>query len=150
MAVKKSTDVPLRDYLERCITALEKSILYEHDAGRERDLAYRTQSELVAASLNQRFEAIYKETALAREVNDTRLEGMNEFRQSINDLIAHLISRIEVEDKITALMTVLDAKETRISVLEKTIANFEGRLLMVGGGIGVFSILVSVALHFLP
>lgn len=138
----EDTMVPLREYIEMRFAAIEKSILYEHDAGKERDLAYKTQSELVANSIQIQFSTVEKATALAATAVEKRLEGMNEFRQQLNDQTSRLMTRAEYEGKHESI-------EKRITFLEKTAANFEGRLWAVGGSIGVISIIVSIGLHYL-
>lgn len=71
-----------------------------------------------------RYDADKTALALALENNNKRLEGMNEFRQSLNDQAARMISRIEVDAQIHALSDKVEGDrrplETKIDGMTKT------------------------------
>jgi polyphosphate kinase len=66
-----------------------------------------------------KFESIEKSTCLAQENLNTRLESMNEFRNSLKDQTAQYITRVEHE-----------ALKTQIATLQQNNARTEGKASM--------------------
>lgn len=128
---KSVDDILLRDYIDIRFAAIEKSIQSEHELH------------------DARFQHVDKSTTLAKDTVDKRLESMNAFREQYNELVTRLPTRVEVDEKLKTLLAIEDAYETRIQSLEKSVANFEGRVITATGCVGVISILVSIALHYL-
>lgn len=81
-------------------------------------------------------------TAKAASSIDKRLEGMNEFRDSLKDQASRFVTRQESAAKHEAI-------ETRLKSIELSRATGEGRMLMISGFVAfVASILVSIIAHW--
>jgi hypothetical protein len=79
--------------------------------------------------IDTRLLAIEKETILARDSMNTRLESMNAFREQINRIEGTLVTRVEYETKIESIKN------------DKT-----GSYAL---WIGVISMIVSIVLHLI-
>lgn len=99
--------------------------------------------------VDMRFTNIERATDLASNAVDKRLEGMNEFREQLNKQAALFVTRSELEDKLKAESILNRALEARISLLENTISNLQGRFWAIGVGFTIFSTIIGIALHFL-
>ena len=77
----------------------------------------------------------------SRQVMEARLEGMNEFRAQIQDERKDLMSvdRYNVRHELI---------ETKISVMEKTVANMQGRMTAIAAAITVFLVAMELVLRF--
>jgi hypothetical protein len=69
---------------------------------------------------------------------DAKLDKMNEMREQIDKERGNLLNRGEFTTKHDALID-------RVSKIEQTLANFQGRLLVIGG---VWGLIVAVVGHF--
>ena len=86
--------------------------------------------------------SIDAKTALAKADIDTRLQGMNEFRDTLRDQASRLMTRTES-------LTQHEALEVRMKSLELNRAASEGRMLMISGFVAfVASILVAIIAHW--
>jgi polyphosphate kinase len=82
-----------------------------------------------------KFESIEKSTCLAQENLNTRLESMNEFRNSLKDQTAQYITRVEH-----------DVLKTQISVLEQNNARSEGKASMSSVYLGYIVAFIGIIL----
>lgn len=85
-----------------------------------------------------RFEALSNAIQNTATQLDKRLDGMNEFRQQINDLTRQFVTRQEH-----------DLLVNRVNSNENKISNFEGRSYAVGVVVTIISLAASIALHFI-
>lgn len=77
-----------------------------------------------------------------RSSMEKRLEGMNEFRQQLNDQATRFATRVELELRCNEL-------ERRVRILEQFQANITGRIAVVAGMTVILSLVISIVLHFL-
>ena len=166
---REEEQVPLKEHMDTRISALYDTINQERQAGIERALATRAQSELVASAIEQRFQDIKESTALAASAVEKRLEGMNEFRAQLNTQASFFVTRSEIEDKVAAgrvlqdtfekrvqtieqnklNVSAHDALEQRMQKVEQAHANIEGRIWAIGVGFTVLTTIISLGLHFI-
>ncbi len=83
-----------------------------------------TKVESVSKLYETKVEAIEKATELAANQMNSRLEGMNEFRDALKDQNANFISRNEYE---TQLKTIEKNHNDRISILELHRERMQGK-----------------------
>lgn len=88
--------VPLRDYVDTCVRALERQF-----AAHDEEVTARERIHQDAHSREHRMteEAIDRASAAM----DKRLDGMNEFRRQIEDIAARLLPRAEAEAAMSGL-----------------------------------------------
>jgi hypothetical protein len=70
--------------------------------------------------IDVKFNAMEKSTSLAQENLNTRLEGMNEFRNTLKDQSSHFITRTEHK-------SLIDKYDADIRVLRENLARNEGK-----------------------
>ncbi len=92
-------------------------------------------------------------TATATELKEKLLE-MNQFRAQLDTERGSYITQPLLDARLNAQHTeanaISTANEQRIRVLEGRVANYDGRLLMVGIGWTILTVVVGIVLHFLP
>lgn len=103
---------------------------------------FKEQLTVIKEDLNNRFKAIEKGTDVSRDSISKEFEGVNEFREQLKDHQNTLITRTEVGSMTVAL-------SDRLNALEKVIANYEGRMLMIGLLSAAIPTLVIILLHFM-
>jgi chromosome segregation ATPase len=117
MSMNPADYVTLRDYFERLL--------------HERDKAWTAQLSSAQTALDK------AETALTK-----RLEGMNEFRDTLKDQAGRFVT-----------MDILDAKLTNINNQLKTLdnyrANMEGRLWAISAAVTIINIAMGIAWYAL-
>jgi beta-N-acetylglucosaminidase len=69
-----------------------------------------TKVDSMCKEFNTKFESIDKDTELARSIMDRRLEGMNEFRETLKDQTAKYVTRAEHD---FVLADIRDLRESR-------------------------------------
>lgn len=128
-------NVSLRDYVDMRINDLQ------------------TQLELHIAAIQQQLDRRIVDanhaTDLARQQMDKRLEGMNEFRQQLSEQANRLITREEVQAKQDAYIPAINENQRRLSLLETTQANMQGRMWAIGVGFTIITVVINIALHFI-
>jgi hypothetical protein len=161
-------DIPMREFFERIVDERDKlyGVRFE-EAKTAVNAALIAQKESVTSAFLASEKAIVK----AEEAQKAYNVAHNDLSRKMDEQNKGTMPRPEIlalfkahDDKTEAMRFFFDSKlesqriafeksietkETRIMTLEKTVANFEGRLLIVGGSIGVFSIAVSIVLHYL-
>jgi len=120
-------------------------------------------------ALEKRFTDINRATDLAAKAIEQRLEGMNEFREQLRSQAGTFVTQIEIDAKMIAAeathheyerriqaleqnklnIGAHDLLERRIQLLEKALANLEGRFWAVSVGVGVATLAINIALHFI-
>src|SRR6266581_2871626 len=100
MTMNPSDYVTLRDYFERLL--------------HERDKAWTAQLASAETALNK------AESALSK-----RLEGMNEFRDTLKDQAGHFVTIDMLDAKLATI-------QSRLTMLDNYRANMEGRLWAIG------------------
>ena len=128
-------NVSLRDYVDMRINDLQKQ-LELHIAA-------------IQQQLDRRIVDANHATDLARQQMDKRLEGMNEFRQQLSEQANRLITREEVQAKQDAYIPAINETQRRLSLLETTQANMQGRMWAIGVGFTIITIGINIALHFI-
>jgi hypothetical protein len=88
--------------------------------------------------VDMRFDEVKYSVATTATQLDKRLDGMNEFRQQLNDQTRTFVSRAEY-----------NALVDRVNKNDQRIANFDGRTYAIGVFITIVTVGVSIALHFL-
>lgn len=112
-------DPSLREYLEQRIDELDRR--YEQ--------RFRSQEEAIK---------------LARDATDARLEGMNEFRDSLKDQTAAYMPRLEAEGRLAALESQLASLTARVDRREGQSSGVQmgwgwlvGIVALIGGILGI-------------
>lgn len=128
-------NVSLRDYVDMRINDLQ------------------TQLEMHVAAIQQQLDRRIVDanhaTDLARQQMDKRLEGMNEFRQQLSEQANKFITREEVQAKQDAYIPAINENQRRLSILETTQANMQGRMWAIGVGFTIITVAINIALHFI-
>jgi len=95
-----------------------------------------------------RLDGIEKATSIASEAMNTRLEGMNEFRQQLKDQSGTFITRLEHDSLIEKFDNDILRIETSINNLNKFQAAIEGKAsqsaVIFACGIGITGLVISV------
>jgi hypothetical protein len=110
----------------------------------------------VRESMNTRFETIHTdvETALKSQQNATdkaerslsgRLDGMNEFRESLNDQSRTQMPRLEAEKLLNLLMAKIDENSNRLNARE---SRGRGMSDQWGYLVGIAGLLIAIASFF--
>jgi hypothetical protein len=86
---------------------------------------------------DMRFDMLAKQIDATANGLEKRLEGMNEFREQLNQQTRSFISRMELE-----------AVSDRVNKNENRLSNIEGRIWAVGAIFAIISLGTSIALHF--
>lgn len=133
--------VSLRQYIDLLITDNKEALKIVSESN---VLANR----LVAEAIELRFKAIDDSTELARENLNMKLESMNELRRQMDQMTGTYITRIELESKLSALITADNVLEARLQTMEKKAANLDGKFWMFGASITFLVTLISIGLHF--
>lgn len=128
-------NVSLRDYVDMRINDLQKQ-LEMHIAA-------------IQQQLDRRIVDANHATDLARQQMDKRLEGMNEFRQQLSEQANKFITREEVQAKQDAYIPAINENQRRLSILETTQANMQGRMWAIGVGFTIITVAINIALHFI-
>lgn len=128
-------NVSLRDYVDIRINDLQKQL----------EIHVAT----IQQQLDRRIVDANHATDLAREQMDKRLEGMNEFRQQLNDQTAKFITRDEVQAKQDAYIPTINEVQRRLSLIENSLANIQGRMWAIGVGFTILTVVINIALHFI-
>ena len=127
--------------------------------------------EYIESLLNERVRAHEREhELLERSVKDTkdnldsRLEGMNLFREQLREQAATFARADTIQGKIDAMAERMEKLEgallsrmeananesnRRLTVLERAGANLEGRMWALGVGITLVVVVVNIALRFI-
>ena len=120
-------------------------------------------------ALEKRFTDINRATDLAAKSVEQRLEIMNAFREQLREQTNTFVTQIEIDAKMVTADAVHheydrrlqaleqnklnvsshDLLERRIQVLETTLANLEGRFWAFSVGVGVATLAINIALHFI-
>jgi hypothetical protein len=148
-----SDSVSLRDYSDSKISGVRDMVLAEI---KRVDQLFNTQSTAVAEA-----------TRIASTALDKRLEGMNEFREQMNDWASRFSTREDVnatiralsdrvsklENQIAANMSrqeisaQLDGSDKRLNALESFKSNMQGRVVIIGVVAAVVPIAVEIFLR---
>jgi hypothetical protein len=83
--------------------------------------------EMRFSEINRRFDENEKATTLARTQMETRLEGMNEFRETLRDQAGRFVTRAELDLVCTNMTEKAEGRETRIRSLEESRAELHGK-----------------------
>lgn len=117
-------DVPLRDYFEARLDALDQK-------------------------LNLLFQHIEKNTKLARDQVDARLAVMNEIRGAMNDMTERMLTKAEFELTIRALSSdIRDLREWR-ATMEGKASQSSVNIALLLAGVGLIIGMLSLAAKFL-
>jgi len=109
------------------VVAIEAGFIAFKDLMAERDLRYaqrsKSQDEAVAAALQTSEKAIVK----AESATEKRFENVNEFRETLSDQSATLLSRTEYQVQHQALLDKLASDEKLITLLRTDIVALQTR-----------------------
>jgi hypothetical protein len=128
-------------------------------------MAVAQAQNLAKEAIQLQFSAIQKGTDTATTSLDKRLEGMNEFREQMNDMASKFITRSDVESTIKYMSERISSSEAtvsncisrqemntnqtavseRVSTLEKFSANTQGRMWVIAAVV----VIMEIALRFL-
>lgn len=118
------TDVPLKEYLEGRISAMETQDAAQWESHRREHVLLKEAIDVAYSVLNG------------------RLEGMNEFRGQINAERGDYVVKTVYEERH-------DRMTERLSELEKYKSNMDGKLWMLGTGLMAVTILLNLLLRWL-
>ncbi len=96
-----------------------------------------------------RFEAMDTATKLAAEALSIRLEHANEFRSALRDQQERLVTKDELTTTMSRMNNLHEMYMKRLGNLEIVTARTEGRMIAGGVGVAIFSIVITIALHFI-
>ena len=116
------------------------------------EMNMKTQSEhngFVAANIDARFNGIDKSTQIANNALDKRLDAMNAFREQLKDQAAHFITKGEADALASSYKPTIEATMNRISELEKSKANMDGRLVVAGISVTIAATILSLAVEII-
>jgi gas vesicle protein len=109
----QATDVSLREYLTSLINAAE----------RRSDARFDAMKDMVETAFETAKEAISK----AETATDRRLEGMNEFRDTLSDQASHFVTKDALESLVDKLETQINRNRDDLDSLAKRIDVREGQ-----------------------
>lgn len=110
----QATDVSLREYLTALINAAEK----------RSDARFDAMKEMVETAFKTAQEAITK----AEAATDRRLEGMNEFRDSLSDQATRFVTKDALDSLVAKLESEIDRNREDLDSLAKRIDIRQGQL----------------------
>ena len=151
-------------YLSK-FAAYDSAIALMRDSIEKQFLGVKEAQLLFKDNIVQQFASVSKGTDTATDALDKRLEGMNEFRQQMNDMASRFITRSDVEsaqkymtDRVGAtelsisncisrqeLASQQSAISERVSGLEKFSNNMQGRMWVIAAVV----VVMEIALRFL-
>jgi hypothetical protein len=133
--------IQLSDYIDTRLEDLRQLVLTNAETN-------RFGMQQLEKSVDARFHAVDAREQLARETNTAKLESMNEFRGQVKDQQSTFMPKAEALGKFSALDAELSVRSERFAKIESNIAKMEGRLIAGGTGVALFSIAISLILHF--
>lgn len=151
--------------MEAKFNAVEKATLLLTSKTESQFFAVANTQLLAKDALQSQFDSISKSTETASAAMDKRLEGMNEFRQQMNEWAGKFITRADVEntikymgDRVSAMEVGMSTRITRdemgvqqgamgerVSSLEKFSNNMQGRMWVIAAVV----VIMEIALRFL-
>ena len=126
--------IPLRDYVDRLLFEFEKRINQRFD-----DL----EKNLKRAAGDQK-DAL----ELARETINTRLAGMNEFRDTLKDQAGTFVTRAELVSTMGSLQESINSLKESRATLEGKASQSSVNIGYVASGLALLIALVSCILKF--
>jgi hypothetical protein len=117
-------EVPLRQHLERIIDDFR-------------------------AHVDQRFDLAQVAIDKAERTMNERLQGMNEFRDTLRDQAAKFATIQQLEDRLHAVDKDHEALTKRLSLVENFQSNLQGRMWAMGAFIFFGALLINLVLRFL-
>ena len=109
-----ATDVSLREYLTALINAAEK----------RSDARFESMKTMVETAFETSKAAVSK----AESATDKRLEGMNEFRDTLSDQAAHFVTKDSLASLVEKLEAQIDRNREDLDALAKRIDVREGQI----------------------
>lgn len=94
--------------------------------------------ELNDRRYTERGESVQRALDKAEATMNQRLNGMNEFRDTLRDQAGTFVSRSD-------LAGLEKATDVRLKILENKNANLEGRLWAIGAGITIINLAIAIA-----
>lgn len=119
--------ITLRDYIERVVSEHERRN-YERFASLEALIEARLQALALAVEKQER-------------AYNARFEGVNEFRQSLDDTVKRSVTRESVDVRFDELMR-------RVSRLENENANRTGQAIGYAAGVGLVMLIISIVASY--
>jgi hypothetical protein len=105
------------------------------------------------SSLDARFEAQEKATSVANQASDKRLEGMNEFRESLREQSTAFATKSEVcklEDIITVKLDAINKNLQKIEISDATLAGKASQNSVIGAYIlSIIMLIISILKLFM-
>ena len=101
------------------------------------------------AVLSGKVEAAQVAVAKAEGAMEKRLEGMNEFRDSLRDQNSTFATKESVEERTDLIHRERRQSDERLGELELRIARAEGRAAAYTVAVGIFVSIVAIAARFL-
>lgn len=116
----------------------------EHVETRIQELEKLTFSSLdnLERTMTSQFQSQQKAVEVANQAMQARLAGVNEFRAAMGDQIATYIPRSTAEAKFKE-------QERRITSLERSLSEFNGRLIGYTAGMGAVVLIISIVSQLL-
>lgn len=132
----RGSTVPLRQHLQNIVEVVERQLRREIESqgvGLSRRMEaessrvegqFAAQEKGISTAMTAAEKAILaamtaaKEAVLKAEVaSDKRFEGVNEFRQSLNDMVLRLLPRTEGEERLKAMAEKIDAGTAQLALM---------------------------------
>lgn len=136
---------------------LEQQLAAQSRLMDERDLRYdqrfRAQTEAVSTAMTAAEKAVAaalsaadRAVLKAENASEKRFEAVNEFRQSLNDMMTQLIPRSEADQRFDAMAEKIGTLQQRLDKAEGTGGGLRAGWGYLIGGVGLFSTIVGLLL----
>lgn len=127
--------VPLRDYADMRIEAL-----------RER---HNGEMSFLKGELDRRFADLKEQIEISRVGMENRLDGMNEFRQSLADTTGRMVERTLLDQSLESVHLDIKRVEEQIDRINTSVAQGRGRQAAYASALAVIISIVSIVVYAL-
>lgn len=112
----------------------------------QRWLAHAREHEMHHEAHEKDHKSYNERVELETRILNERLEGMNEFRNQINQERIDFVRRDVLSQHQQTISALMEAQSVRIASLEVSRGNLEGRMWAIGATIGLFVTLLSIGI----
>jgi deoxyribodipyrimidine photolyase len=131
---------------EKSESAWTTDTLREHFAAllEEADKRYEQRFTDQDAAVKAALAAAEKAVVKAETASEKRFDAVNEFRQTVNDIVNKMMPRSEAENSVKANADKIDALATRIDRTEGRSTGLNAGWVYLVAGIGLLATIVSI------
>lgn len=137
---------PLERGTSQRLTVPTREYIREYVHTRIAVIAARIDSNDLIA--RQSREAAQRASDKAEELVNTRMHSMNEFRDQLREQAADFVHYKQIDELRNTIKLQLDTSQGRLDALEKLIANWQGRLVIIGGIWALVIIIIGALVNY--